>query len=389
MAERPKALIVGAGIAGLAAAWWLDKAGWSSVIIEKAPGIRDGGYIVSLSGPCRDTVERMDLGPRLSEVSYKFDENVLSDVHGRRLLRLRYKDVHGGVDSLALCRGDLARALLDALPTSVDIRFDETLEDAVLRDDKVTATLKSGTVIEADLLIGADGIRSFTRDRFWKEADCLEHLGYMYGVYDVEGNTELGSDCVSFNSPGHLDVLYRLRNDRLAALHIWRDDGVKLHDRQGKPRVIRDATAGRNITLIKDVLDRAEKTGYTPLIDSLTMVDLQSWSQGRVVLLGDAAHCLTLMSGQGAGMALVSAEILGKELMRTSDVAEALASHERKLRPVIERLQDRSRRMAAMYIPKSTFSYYLRNLLLKIMPYSWIVSWHVNSTKSEIELMQS
>lgn len=389
MASKPKALIVGAGIAGLSAAWWLDKAGWTSILIERAPAIRGGGYIVALSGPCIGTIREMGLGAQLDALSYKFDANVIRDNRGRELFRVAYKDVYGELDSYAICRGDLARLLADALPHTAAIRFDETL-DHVVDDggDKIRAKLKGGEIIEADLLIGADGIRSSVRSQFWPGEDCLEDLGYAYAVYDVERqNTVSDADCVSFNSPGHLDVLYSLRDNRLAALHVWREDWhAKPPDRRRRFDTLRQVTAG-GVSQVSEVIDLAERAGSSPVIDSLTMVNLPHWSRGRVLLLGDAAHCLTLMSGQGAGMALLSAEILGKELAASSaDLFQALANHERRLRPIIERLQQRSRSMTSAYIPKSTLMYHLRNLVLKVAPYSWIVSWHVGSAKTEIDL---
>lgn len=388
MATKPQALIIGAGIAGLSAAWWLDKAGWSCVLVEKAESPRDGGYIVSLSGACRGTIDRMGLRHELDEISYKFNENVIYNNHASEILRLRYEDVHGGLGTLALCRDDLAHKLARALPDSAEIWFNETLEHVQDHGDKISAILRGGKSVEADLLIGADGVRSSIRDRFWKDVDCLEHLGYNYGVYDIQGANEIDHDCISYNNPGFLDVLYRLRDNRLAALHVWRDNNVTTWDRQGRFKTLRNAAPGR-VQLVREFMDHAEQAGCTPIIDSLTMVSLQSWSKGRILLLGDAAHCLTLMSGQGAGMAILSAEILGKELMATKDIALALANHDRKLRPVINRLQGRTQSLASMYIPKSRRVYRLRNLLLKIMPHSWIVTWFSQSTKAEIDLTEA
>lgn len=383
---KPRALIVGAGIAGLSAAWWLDKAGWTSTLIEQAPAIRDGGYIVGLSGSCINTIEQMGLREQLEAISYRFDENIIKDPRGRELLRLRYEDVHGKLGNHAVCRDDITRALYEALPESATVRFSETLDAAVDEGDKVRATLTSGETIEADLLIGADGIRSSVRDMFWKDDDCLEDLGYSYAVYDVQ-QKDPEAQCVSFNSPGHLDVLYSLRGNRLAALHIWRDDHAQIPARTARFDVLRKITSG-GAQLVTQVIDAAQRAGASPLIDSLTMVNLRRWSKGRVLLLGDAAHCLTLMSGQGAGMAIASAEVLGTELLVCRDVAQALGNHERKLRPAIESLQLRSRKMAAMYIPKNRFWYWLRNVMVRIMPHSWIVSYHVSGARAETELTE-
>ncbi|KAK7211312.1 hypothetical protein V2G26_018490 [Clonostachys chloroleuca] len=222
---RSKALIIGAGISGLAAAW------------------------------C-------------------FDENVVRDSGGRELLRLRYKDVHGGVDALAVCRDDLARVLANAISESVVIRFGETVVKIEDDGSKAQATLSTGKTLEADLLIGADGIRSSTRNYLWEGKKCLEDLGYTYAVYDIEGQPGLGSDCVSFNSPGHLDVLYTLRNHRVAALHIWRDDQTQLQDRESWFDTIRHVTSD-STKLVTDVVGLAERNGFTPLVDSLTMVSFR------------------------------------------------------------------------------------------------------------------
>ncbi|KAI8653924.1 hypothetical protein LRP88_00338 [Fusarium phalaenopsidis] len=385
MESKPKAIIVGAGIAGLATAWWLDRAGWTSIIVERAASVREGGYVVSLSGCCLDTLKQMDVFDELKARSYNFDENVINNTKGREMLRLHYADVHGGLDSFAVRRGDLADVLFKALPATASIQFDQTLETVIDDGDKVKATLKGGETIEADLLIGTDGIRSSIRNQFWKGVDSLEDLGYSYAVYDVDEKKELEASCVSFNSPGHLDVFYCLRDDRLAAMHIWRDDLAHLQERDDRFGILRKVTAG-GAAQVTEIIDKAEAADSAVIIDSLTMVCLPQWSKGRVLLVGDAAHCLTLLSGQGAGMALTSAEILGKALMATKDISRALANHEKRLRPVIEGLQRRSKKMAAMYIPKSIWGYHFRNLVLKVMPSSWIASWHVSSAKVETDL---
>ena len=87
---------------------------------------------------------------------------MLHDIKGRELISFNYEDVHGGSESCAVCRGDLAALLAGVLPESATIRFNETLDSVIEIEDgqKVRATLRSGGVVEADLLIGADGIRS-------------------------------------------------------------------------------------------------------------------------------------------------------------------------------------------------------------------------------------
>ncbi|CAG7560312.1 unnamed protein product [Fusarium equiseti] len=383
MEGKPKALIVGAG---LSAVWLPDKPGWATTIIERAPKIRGGGYVVSLSGRCLDVIKAVGLYEDLKAISYNVDMNVLYDNKGRELISFNFENVHGGTESCAVCRVDLAALLATTLSGSAIIRFNKTLEDAIEGQDeqKIRATLRSGEIVEADLLIGADGIRSSVRNMFWKNEDCLQDLGLCYATYGVGQTEPLKASCVSFNSLGHLDILYRLWDDRLAALHIWRDDGSALQGRGLGFALLRKVIPGP--PRIAQVIDIAEKSGSSSIIDSLTLVKLQQWSKGRILLLGDAAHCLTLLSGQGAAMTLVSAEILGKELVATEDITKALVNHDKKLRSTIVRLQDRSKRLTSNYIPKNAFMYYLGNLLMRFLPNSWIVSWH--SSGAEMDLIE-
>lgn len=133
---------------------------------------------------------------------------------------------------------------------------------------------------------------------------------------------------------------------------------------------------------VHEIIGSAEQ-GPLPLIDNLTLVDMPTWSKGRVMLLGDAAHCLTLISGQGAGMSIASAAMLAEEL-GVKPIDEALRRHEERLRPAILKLQERSRKMGALFVPASPLSFHLRNLTLRHMPRAWLGRYFINAIRSEI-----
>lgn len=386
--SKPRAIIVGSGISGLAAAHWLDDAGWDCLIIERAPSIREGGYLIGLTGLGYVSIKHLGIFDALQKVGYDMKENVIYDTSSREIVRISYKDAHG-VDNVAVCRGDLSQTLAGVLPASVTIRFGEAVTDFANRDDKVDVTLQNGETLTADLLIGADGIHSSMRDKLFPDAKPMHNLGYSFAVYDVEGHNDINSDCLSYTRPGHMDAFYRLRDNRLAAMHLWRSgDQPKVAHATGQAAYEHLQTIAKGgHPQIADIVQRASDAGAPVLLDSLTMVKLPTWSQGRVLLLGDAAHCLTLMSGQGAAMAMASAEMLGQELKaHPDDILLALANHEKRLRPSITRLQGHSENLASAYITSNAFVYFLRNLILKIMPYSWLVAWHIKKINSEIEL---
>jgi 2-polyprenyl-6-methoxyphenol hydroxylase-like FAD-dependent oxidoreductase len=91
------------------------------------------------------------------------------------------------------------------------------------------------------------------------------------------------------------------------------------------------------------------------------------WSDGRVTLVGDAAHCLTLVSGQGASTAMGGAYILAEELGKADDYRAAFAAYERRVRPFVEDKQRKARRFAKTFVPSSRFGVQLSYLIMKLM----------------------
>ncbi len=386
-APRRHAIIVGAGIAGLAAAWWLDRIGWSSTIIERAPDLRSGGYMLGLSGPGYETASRMGLLPALQQAAYRIHENVYRDRHGRELLRLRYGEFLQGLSYLALLRTDLVRILHEALPTTASIRFDISEFEVEETAAEVRVTLADGTALPGDLLIGADGFRSGVRQRFFGSDSAFhEPLGYRFATYPLADTLGLGESFLSYAEPGQMAEYYGLRSGGLAALQIWRDPDVALVPPEERWPLLK-RVAGTSHPNVARLIESCE-SGAAPQLDSLTMVAMPAWHRSRIVLLGDAAHCLTLISGQGAGMAMASAEMLSQELARRP-VDEALADHHRRLSPAITRLQQRSRQMARVFIPDGRMAFHVRNIALRYMPRRWLGRYFLNAIKKEIALLDT
>lgn len=386
---KPLAVIVGAGVAGLAAAWWLDKAGWRSLVIERADGLRENGYMLGLSGLGYETAGRMGLHDKLQAAAFRIDENVYRDRHGRELLRLRYRDFIRDLPYLAVRRTDLVRALAEILPPTAEIRFSEMVAGFTDMGDHVDVELAGGDRVVADLLIGADGFRSMVRQNlFGMPESCLRPLGYYFSVYDVGAPKDFDTDFLSYAEPGHLAEYYALHDGRLAAMHVWRDDRSGLERFDDKGELLANVSINSH-PQVRALLAEASRAGDAIVVDSLTMVDLPQWSLGRVALLGDAAHCLTLVSGQGAGMAIASAEMLGQALKAKGDPLSALQDHEAKLRPIILRLQARSRKMAAVFIPQSVLAFRARNFVMRHVPKSWLGRYFSKSIRSEIDLAKA
>lgn len=376
------AIIIGAGPAGLSAAWWLRKIGWRPIVIERAPDLRNAGHMIGLSGPGLEVSKRMGIEPQLQASACVINENIYRDRKGRELLRMRYREFLKDLPYIALRRTDLVRALSDALP-DVTVRFGTTAEKITDHGSHVGVLLADGTQITGDLLIGADGLRSWVRrevfgpdDRYFKE------LGYRFATYDIEDTLNLGIDFLSYTEPGNIVEYYTLHDGRIAALHAWKTDETGIVSNGARWPMLLSVTR-TNHPQVRQILDAAERDGISPLIDNLTLVEMPEWSKGRIVLLGDAAHCLTLISGQGAGMSIASAAMLADEL-EGKPIEDALRAHEQRLRPAISKLQQRSHKMGALFIPATKLSFHLRNFALRHMPRSWLGRYFINAVRSEI-----
>jgi len=378
-------VIVGAGVGGLSAAWWLGRAGWRVVVLEQADDLRADGYMIGLSGPGYAAAERMGLLDELKAFNLHIEENLYLDQQGRELLRVRYPDILGSINWFTLARTDLVTTLYHRVlnDTGAEIRFGTRMTDFIDGEGSVRLQLSDGSWLEADLLIGADGVHSATRRQlFGPDSDCLEYMGYRVAAFQSPASQPLERDFLSYAQPGQLTEFYRLSDGRMASLYLWKDGST---DRVTTRSEARSILASRYRQSHPDVLSNvAQLPAEAPMLfDALTMVSLPQWSRGRVLLLGDAAHCLTLLSGQGAGMAMTSACLLAEKLAQLP-VAQALQAHEAQLRPAILRLQQRSRDIAPWFLPATTRAFRLRNLLLKWMPRRLLGWYFLRAVRADI-----
>jgi 2-polyprenyl-6-methoxyphenol hydroxylase-like FAD-dependent oxidoreductase len=380
---QPVALIVGGGVAGLSAAWWLGTIGWRSVVVECARNLRSGGYMMSLSGPGYEAARRMNVLPYLEQLRHPHGESIYYDRRGRELLRLRHREFLKDFPYLVIRRSDLVNVLAERLPRDCELRLGTELASIELKGDGVNVTLTDGAALKADLLIGADGVNSkIRREWFAPDTEVLKPLGYRFAAYEVPDTLSLKADFLSYAHPGRISEFYRLSEGRMAALHVW-SHGRKSPD----PTLPFDELGGifrDDHANVQNIIAAGANEERPPLVDNLTLVESPAWSKGRIVLVGDAAHCISLISGQGAGMAMTGAAVLAEELGRGQSLTAALNAYEARMRQPIGRLQARSRKIARWFVPHGFVGFYLRNFILRHMPQRMLANYLRRSLESEI-----
>lgn len=365
-----RVVIVGAGIAGLS----VRHGGWDVLVVERAPGLRGGGYMIGFLGVGYDAAERLGLMAALERTQPAPADLVYVDHNGRErtVLPAAAQQALLGPRTLSLLRGDLEAVLHDAVRDSVEIRFATTVEAIDQDAEGVTVRLSDGRQERADLLIGADGAHSTVRALvFGPEERYRLDFGHSVATYLLEQApaTVPSSATVSMDLIGRSVGVYRVRQGRAAAFFAFRGT----HPAADAVAVLRRefGDLGWVVPDLLRGLDGAESIYF----DRICQIRMDRWSTGRVVLLGDAAWCVSLFAGYGSSLAVGGAELLGDALDATpADIPAALAAWERRLRPTVLQKQRQGRRARALFVTPNALALRLRLLALRLSS-SGLVLW--------------
>jgi 2-polyprenyl-6-methoxyphenol hydroxylase-like FAD-dependent oxidoreductase len=387
-----RVIICGAGIAGLSLAWWLGRDGWDVLIVERAPGLRDEGYMIDFFGSGYDVAELMGLIPRLKEIHFPIPEIMYVDQKGHRVAGLDYElffRLQNG-RLLNFMRGDLERVLFEELPETVEVRFDVTIDEVKPGEEHVEVLLTDGKRERADLLVGADGIHSRVRELvFGDEHQFLRHLGFHTAAYifeDRELGRELEGDFRMLSVPDREVGLYPIRDGKVASFFVHRTPNKVLPSSYCEEL---EKVYGDLGWVVPDALRHCRD--YSEIYyDQVAQIEVPHWSRGRVTLVGDACHAVSLLAGQGASAAMGGAYLLARELRDgNGPVKKCLAGYEARLKPMIERKQTAGRRTADWIVPPSQWRITARNVVLRLASLpglSWLVRPVLTSgTESVVE----
>jgi 2-polyprenyl-6-methoxyphenol hydroxylase-like FAD-dependent oxidoreductase len=345
-----KILICGGGVAGQALAHWLARGGHRVVVVERFPVLRASGAQVDLRGQGIEAVQRMGLldvvrGNLVDEPGVAF-----VNARGRARATIMANTSGRGRQSLTseyeIMRGDLVRILHDATKDDVEYVFGASVERFEQDEERVVPHFSDGSSDEFDLLVGADGQGSRIRRaiRPAGSPDPYLRVGIHMAYWFVP---RIGSDRSirdTYNAPGGRMIMRRSHNPTETQVYfVLREESEEasaVHrepvERQKQFWTGRFRDAGWQT---ERFLEGMETTGsfYS---QEVVQVRTDTWSRGRVVLVGDAAHCASPYSGMGVSGGLVGAYVLAGEINRNAaDLPEALANYDSGLRPFVDEIQ--------------------------------------------------
>jgi 2-polyprenyl-6-methoxyphenol hydroxylase-like FAD-dependent oxidoreductase len=357
-------IVVGGGIGGLSLARELGRAGLPVVVLERAPKLATVGAGIIMNPNAMGVLEANGLASCVRSRSAPYLARETFDHRGQRLATRDYRPLYseGRLAIGALChRAHLHECLYDGLPAGT-VHLDTRIARLEAGADGVRVETESGEVFTGDVLIGADGIRSTVRARFFASNEPV-YLGYRshrFVVPNVDGLEHF----TEFLGRGQRVGLVPIGGGQL---YVWTTFNSP---RESRAWALESVAALR--ALFGELTDSRVRRAFGELesTDGVVCTDIEevrqpAWARGRVALLGDAAHALTPNMGQGAGMAMEDAAVLAHELSRAArgetDTPAALTSYVARRRPRVETIVRLSRQIGEEGQLTGTLACWLRN----------------------------
>ncbi|MEU8827672.1 flavin-dependent oxidoreductase [Streptomyces sp. NPDC048636] len=346
-------LVAGAGIGGLTAALSLHAAGIDAAVVESAREIRPLGVGINLLPHAVRELTELGLGGELAAIGVATAENVYADRYGRRIFaeprgvaqgyRWPQYSVHRGELQLLLLAAVRERLGSGAVRTGARVAdFAQDVPETPVRGagpgpvrvrvlDRATGTVEE---ITAEALIGADGLHSAVRARLCPDGGPLLWSGIrMWRGTTVAGPFLTGRSMVIVRDGDAELVAYPIGRGRINWVCQLRvsEPGPLVGDaawnRAGRVADVLPRFADWRLGWldVPGLLNGCEEILECPMVDR---EPLPSWGQGRVTLLGDAAHPTYPVGANGASQAVVDARVLARELAAADAAPRGLARYE-------------------------------------------------------------
>ncbi|KAL7819461.1 hypothetical protein V8C44DRAFT_318195 [Trichoderma aethiopicum] len=396
-----KVLIIGGGVAGPAAAHWLLRLGAHITLVERAPQMRASGQQVDLRGQGVPLMKKMGIEEAVRAATVHEPGMQLIDRSGNTKAFFGVAKSGSGrqgfTSEYEIMRGDLVRILYALTENHPNVRhlFNTTIRSFTQDDEsdpngKVHVTFHDGHQEDFDLVVGADGTRSWTRRMMLGEGapDPRRSMGGYIGFFSVParpGDSDRATFC---HLPGSRIIGTRKDIPELTRVYMMF---------RGKKPDLDAALEAGDQTRIKQALAALYQGGgwecdrfmdallHAPEAEDLYITPIQevhlpqgSWSKGRVVLLGDAAHCHTA-GGYGCAWGLVGAYVLAGEIAKllnkdgsspTAAIIQGAKNYEETFRPVATSMHGGYEWFEDLLMPKTTIGIWAIHAFAKVA--SWL-----------------
>lgn len=349
--------VSGASISGPVLAYWLTRHGFDVTIVERAPQLRKtGGHAVDLFRPAMEISAKMGVLGQIEAFATGTTEMTMHREGIHRPARIDLTKVFGASSDrhVEIMRDDLSEAYYRAGRDDVEYLFGDSIT-SISPDGDVT--FEHNAPRRFDVVIGADGLHSTVRRLvFGEDAGRTSFLGGYLAVESVPKSLARNGEIVVHMGAGRMAGIYTAQplGDARPLFMFRNDEELPMHYRDvlGQKELLRTRFAGMDPAVDGwfAELDHAP----TFYFDSIIQLQLDTWSRGRVALVGDAGYCPGPAVGGSTSLAVIGAYVLAGELAEANgDYPRAFASYERAMADAVRHSRAFARTAARTIVPRS------------------------------------
>lgn len=366
-----KILVSGASVAGITLAYWLNENGFEVTIVEKSSEIRGGGYPIDVRGSAINITKKMGIYELLKSKS--LDNMQIKFLDSKNNIVGQFTDnAMKEHDDIEIPRGELTNALFEKISSkNIEILYSDSIKTINEEDNGINIELESGRKEGFDLVIGADGIHSNTRKLvFGSEHNFTKYLGYNFTGFSMENELNMYKEGRIYSESGKTSVMYATKDENLihAFLVFYEPDETRVDHRDVETQ---RAIVKEKFSTLEGITPRMLESlnkSNSIYFDTTTQIIMDTWSNGRVALVGDAAHAPSFLTGQGSSLAMIGAYVLANELKLNNNINDAFESYERTMKPFVELNQNViGKDSFSIVAPKNNEELEKRNVILEQM----------------------
>ncbi|MHA8091162.1 FAD-dependent monooxygenase [Aquirufa regiilacus] len=391
-----KILISGASIAGPTLAFWLNRYGFETTIVERAESLRLGGQNVDIKGAAQKIAQWMGIEEEIraadtGELGVLFvDENNVTKA------ALPKGESNLGTSELEILRGDLVKILYEHTKENVEYLFGNQIIALDEHQDGVKVTFQNGEIRDFDLVICADGIRSRTRSLIFGDEPFVKPVGLYVSYFTIPRASSDSRWARWYNATDARVIFMRPDNEgntRASFSFMSEPKGYEKLSQEEQKALLHEkfADASWEAQRVLAALDNNAEVYF----DAISQVYAPRWSKGRCAMTGDAAFCPSPLTGMGVSLSVIGAYILAGELSRHADYPEAFEAYDRAFRPYVTKIQKLPPGVPRLAHPKTKLGIFFLNTILNLISSKFVIKIgqlfsdkNKSSTDDTIELVE-
>lgn len=331
--------------------------------------------------------KRMGIEDQLRAAGYKIEHVRSVDSQGRVKADLEVEAIRGliGHDFTSLPRGELAAIVYRTVEGKVETVCGDSITAINDHSDGVRVDFERGEPREFDLLVGADGLHSNVRRlAFGAEQGVERYLGCKVAACVVDGYQPRDESVyLTYNTIGRQAGRVALRDDRTLFLFVFRAGHSQEATAPKEQLRMEFGAAGWECPRMLDAVDDVDELYF----DVVSQIRMDRWWRGRVVLIGDAAGCISLLGGEGTGLAITEAYVLAGELDRAGGSHEqAFQAYDALMHPFVESKQASAARFVGFFATRTKLGLRIRNAVMRAMNFRPVLNLVAGDIRDSLDL---